>query len=83
MDGSVTVTEQWLIDNSTDGCSWTYAQLSLLGVSIPPAQGWKRSVIGKTITADVAAQFVAAGKVKASAWRRREKSKDAGQRDLF
>jgi hypothetical protein len=58
------ITDKWLIENSTEKGSWTYAQLEIIGVQTPPRMGWKSTVIGKNIDDDLAARFVEARNIR-------------------
>ncbi len=55
----VEISEKLLTEGQSDKGGWNAAQLSLIGVAWPPVSGWKSLVIGKSITASDAAQFVA------------------------
>jgi hypothetical protein len=53
------ITEDLLSLGRSEAGGWTKAQLALLGVPWPPVTGWKKTVLGKQITAAAAAAFVA------------------------
>lgn len=59
-----TITDQWLMDNRTDGGGWTREQLAVLGVSWPPKSGWKDRVIGTQIPYETAELFCVAAHKK-------------------
>ena len=58
------VTKQWLIENQSGPTSWTYAQLEVLGVSLPPVKGWIQAVVGMKLTDDQVAQFMRAKNIR-------------------
>ena len=49
-DGYVIVDNEMIERAATPAGGWTKAQLAAIGVDWPPIKGWKRSVIGKTIS---------------------------------
>lgn len=51
------VTDEWLSKNMTAAGGYKKRQLALLNVSWPPAKGWKRWVVGKPISDNVAREF--------------------------
>lgn len=59
-DSSVTLTNELIVAGSTSTRgTWTYRQLRLLGVSMPPKKGWKHSVIGNEIPTSQYERFLA------------------------
>lgn len=50
------VTEKWIVRFATPKGGWTREQLVAIGVSWPPRHGWKKRIIGKTISS--AAQII-------------------------
>jgi hypothetical protein len=67
----VTITKKWLRDNATSAMGWTYAQLDVLGVPVPPTTGWQDDLVGRVISDETAAQFALAVNIRATASRRR------------
>ena len=59
MNAPVTITDELIRSGQSDAGGWNRAQLDLLGVAWPPAHGWKIKIIGKPISADTAAKFLA------------------------
>lgn len=51
------ITMTWIQNNKTKNGGWTKIQLSAIGVSWPPPNGWIRTVIGKTIDEEAQAAF--------------------------
>jgi hypothetical protein len=51
------VTEDWITRNATRRGGYKAAQLKAIGVSWPPAGGWKRRASGKLITLDAKEVF--------------------------
>ncbi len=66
MENTVTLTE-WMIDNAaTNGCGYTRQQLAAVGVPWPPAKGWKRGLVGKSVPLSGYYTFCKVGGKKAS-----------------
>jgi hypothetical protein len=57
------ITEELLALGRSDAGGWSKAQLAVLGVPWPPVTGWKKTVLGRRITDDAAAAFIAGKKV--------------------
>jgi ribonuclease HI len=55
----VPITEDLIRDAASSAGGWTKAKLAIIGVSWPPESGWQKKAVGKLITADQAAAFVA------------------------
>jgi hypothetical protein len=55
----VTITDDLIESGKSAAGGYSKAQLALLGVTWPPVSGWKQQVIGRQITNDAAAKFVA------------------------
>ena len=55
------ITDTWIATHGTGANSWTAAQLRCLGVPWPPPQGWRRRLIGTSITDEQARGFEALG----------------------
>jgi hypothetical protein len=51
------ITNEWLEQWKTPGGGYTRKQLELLGVSWPPAKGWKKSVVGAELADETAKSF--------------------------
>ena len=51
------ITKNWINDNRTAKGGFTKSQLSCLIVSSPPAKGWIKALIGRTITLEQKATF--------------------------
>ena len=45
------------MDNRTPNGAWTRSQLEAIGVPWPPARGWIKTVLGKTIDQSDAHRF--------------------------
>ena len=62
----VTITDDLIESGKSAAGGYSKAQLALLGVAWPPVSGWKKDVIGRQITSDAAAKFMAiqGGKAK-------------------
>lgn len=52
------ITEALLDAGRSERGGWSRQQVELLGVEWPLRQGWKRAVIGKTVSDDVAEEFI-------------------------
>lgn len=52
------VTKSFLDENRSNGGAWTKAQLEILGISWPPANGWISGVIGKEISEEDRIKFI-------------------------
>lgn len=59
-----TITHQWLMQHQSRRDAWTADQLAAIGISWPPAHGWKWKVIGREITDDARARFEMAMRAK-------------------
>jgi hypothetical protein len=71
----VTITDELIESGKSAAGGYSKAQLAALGVAWPPISGWKSQIIGKQITSDAAARFVAG---------RGEKAEERGKpADLF
>jgi len=55
----VTITDDFIESGKSAAGGFNKAQLALLGVAWPPMSGWKTDVVGKQITPDAAARFLA------------------------
>lgn len=53
----ITVDKKFIMKHRTARGAWTRAQLNIIGVSWPPAQGWIARVAGKQITESEAEEF--------------------------
>ena len=53
----ITVDKKFIMNNRTARGAWTRAQLNIIGVDWPPAQGWIARVAGKQITESEAEEF--------------------------
>jgi hypothetical protein len=53
------VTDDFLRDGSCGNAGWTAEQLALLGLHAPLGKGWKDKVIGKVISEEARARFLA------------------------
>ena len=53
----ITVDKKFIMNNRTARGAWTRAQLNIIGVDWPPAQGWIARVTGKQITESEAEEF--------------------------
>lgn len=51
------ITNEWLVENRTDGGGYNKKQLHVLGISWPPSVGWKTKLIGKEIDSTKAKEF--------------------------
>ena len=58
------VTDQWLMAHQSKAGAWTADQLAAIGISWPPAHGWKLRVIGKEISDDARVRFEQALRAK-------------------
>lgn len=45
-----TITDAWLMQHRSNGTAWTADQFKAIGISWPPAHGWKLNAIGRIIT---------------------------------
>lgn len=58
----MTIITRELIDRGrTESGGWTATQINLLGLTWPPAKGWKDRVIGKEISEEAAGRFLLLG----------------------
>lgn len=57
----VTITDSLIESGKSASGGYSKAQLAVLGVPWPPVSGWKKDVIGRQITSDAFAKFVAGG----------------------
>lgn len=57
--GMVTITDDFIESGKSAAAGFSKAQLALLGVAWPPVSEWKTDVVGKRITPDAAARFLA------------------------
>lgn len=61
------ISDAWLMQHSK-AAAWTRDQLSCIGVEWPPPRGWKRRVIGKTISDDSRRRFERAMRSRQARW---------------
>lgn len=54
----IKLTHKLIHSAGTSGCGFNTAQLTLLGVSMPPKKGWLSALIGKEIPDDVWAEVM-------------------------
>jgi hypothetical protein len=60
------ITEELICSAKTTKGAWNKAQFALIGIAWPPPKGWKSSIIGKEISEEHAANFIALGQPKTS-----------------
>ena len=65
------ITDEWLRKYATERNGYTRKQLSILGIDWPPTKNWRKSVIGREITAEQKSQFENARNVKRKKFKRR------------
>ena len=56
----ITITREFILDNTTDNGSWTRKQFEALGIKYPPRQGWMQNLIGQKISKSRAQKFILA-----------------------
>lgn len=54
-----TITDDFIESGKSVAGGFSKVQLALPDVAWPPVSGWKAEVVGKRITADAAARFIA------------------------
>jgi hypothetical protein len=73
------ITDEFLEKIASGRGGWNRPQLALLGVDWPPAQGWKRKLIGKEISGETARRLEELRETTRS----QRRAIEAGQEDLF
>ncbi len=63
MEKVMILTAEFLHKHTTAGGAWTKAQMKALGVPWPQPHHWLRGLVGKEITAEQAAAFIAGAEV--------------------
>jgi hypothetical protein len=62
---SIVITDDFIMAGMSGNGGFNYAQLKLLGVPTPPRTGWKDTIIGKTISKEIAQKYLSMkGKTK-------------------
>lgn len=56
---TVTVTEELIQEGSNGPAGWNREQLAIIGVSWPPAHGWRKAALGREITKNDYDRFIA------------------------
>jgi hypothetical protein len=57
------ITKEFIESGRSEKGGWSKFQLELLGISWPPAKGWKNKVIGNELSEDLARKFLNSKKV--------------------
>jgi hypothetical protein len=74
------ITKDFIEQHKTVNGAWTRQQLFVLGIQWPPRHGWMRSVIGRELTPEQVAAFIAAREIICHKSKRKSKKQTVANR---